>query len=276
MVPRVLPVDIQEEGNHMSQILPFVSVIIPVYNGEEFLRDAVHSIQQQSYQPIEIIIIDDGSTDGTADIAKSFGSEVRYVYQPNKGLPGARNKGLSEASGDLIASLDADDIWTENKLNIQVALFSQDPSIEIVLGRTQKMRLVSDRDEPMRFEPWSEPAVALSLGAALIKKSVFAKVGVFGEEHQYCPDWDWFMRARELGVRMGIHQDTVQYYRRHNSNITENIEEGNHDTLLMLKKSLKRRRQDNSDAPKSLPSISQFEFSPTSQNLSTLNRGNCN
>ena len=94
----------------MSHILPLVSVIIPVYNGEAFLRNAVHSIQQQSYQRIEIIIIDDGSTDGTADIAKSFGSDVRYVYQSNKRLPGARNTGLGQATGDIIGFLDADDL----------------------------------------------------------------------------------------------------------------------------------------------------------------------
>ncbi len=253
----------------MSNIHPLVSVIIPVYNGGTFLRHAVRSIQKQSYQRIETIIIDDGSTDETAEIAKSFSPDIRYVYQPNKGLPAARNRGLSEASGDLIASLDADDLWTEDKLNMQVELLSQDPSMEIVLGRTQKTQLHRYENGVMRFQTCSEPAVAMSLGAALIRKSVFDKVGKISNDLPYCCDWDWFMRARELEVSILVHPEIVQYYQRHDSNMTEQIIEGNHYTLVMLKESLKRRRQHHAGIAKSLPELSQFEVSPNCQNIQT-------
>ena len=88
---------------------PFVSVIIPAYNGEAYLAEAVESTQRQNYHPLEIIIVDDGSTDGTAQIATSFKGEVRYMYQPNSGGPAAgRNRGLKMARGEVIAFLDQD------------------------------------------------------------------------------------------------------------------------------------------------------------------------
>ncbi len=89
----------------------FVSVIIPVYNGDAYLLDAVDSIQRQHYKPLEIIIIDDGSTDSTAEIAADLRGDVRYVYQPNSGPSAARNKGLRMARGEVIGFLDVDDLW---------------------------------------------------------------------------------------------------------------------------------------------------------------------
>src|SRR5712692_8045370 len=119
----------------------FVSVIVPVYNGEAFLAEAVDSIQRQAYQPLETIIVDDGSTDGTAGIAARFKDNVRYVYQSNNGPPAARNKGLKMARGNVIGFLDADDLWSENKLELQLAYLAEDSSVEIVLGHTQYIRL---------------------------------------------------------------------------------------------------------------------------------------
>ena len=102
-----------------------VSVIIPVYNGGKFLAEAINSILSQKHSPIEIIVIDDGSTDNTSEVAMSYGNRVHYVYQENKGAPAARNHGLRLASGNIIASLDADDIWAENKLKKQLAQSSR-------------------------------------------------------------------------------------------------------------------------------------------------------
>src|SRR3982074_3555445 len=98
---------------------PLVSVIVPVYNGERFLAETLQSIINQQYRPLELIVIDDGSTDQTARIATSV-SEVRYFYQRNQGVANARNAGLAAARGELIAFLDADDLWQPNKLSLQV------------------------------------------------------------------------------------------------------------------------------------------------------------
>src|SRR6202034_774235 len=95
-----------------------ISVIVPAYNGEKYLTGALESILAQDYRPFEIVLVDDGSTDDTASIARSY-REVRYVYQAHKGLPAARNTGLAYCTGDLISFLDADDYWPSNKLQIQ-------------------------------------------------------------------------------------------------------------------------------------------------------------
>lgn len=107
----------------------------------EFLSEAVASIWQQNYHPLEIIIVDDGSTDETAELAKSLGKDIRYAYQRNSGPAAARNKGLEMACGDIIAFLDADDLWPPNKLRIQVTRLVNDPKLDVVLGRIQFVKL---------------------------------------------------------------------------------------------------------------------------------------
>src|SRR5690606_28366702 len=117
-----------------------VSVIIPVYNGERYLAEAVHSILAQTVPTLEIIVVDDGSTDGTARVAQRFGDAVCYVYQPNRGPAAARNRGLERARGEIVAFLDADDLWREGKLACQCARLEADPTLDIVLGHTQFVR----------------------------------------------------------------------------------------------------------------------------------------
>ena len=107
----------------MMQDKPLVSAIIPVYNCERYLAEAIESVLAQTYRPIGIIVVDDGSTDGSADVAKSFTDpQVRYFYQPNSGQGAARNQGTNLARGSFFTFLDADDLWTDNKLELQLAL----------------------------------------------------------------------------------------------------------------------------------------------------------
>ena len=113
-----------------------VSVIIPVYNGEAFLVEAVESIQRQVHRPLEILIVDDGSTDNTAKIAAGFDDDVRYTFKPNGGPASARNTGLKMARGSVIGFLDVDDLWTEKKLEWQLTRFVSTPTLEIILGHT--------------------------------------------------------------------------------------------------------------------------------------------
>lgn len=247
----------------------FLSVIIPVYNGERFLAEAVESIQRQAHQPLEIIIVDDGSTDNTATIAASLDGHIRYAFQNNSGPPAARNKGLQMARGNVISFLDADDLWSENKLEVQLGRLAVAPTVEIVLGRTQLMKLTELRDGTPKFEPWSEPVLAMSLGCAIVRRSAFHKVGLFDETLRHAEDWDWFMRARELGVSMQIHQEVMQLYRRHDRNITNQVELDNQHTIRMLKKSLDRRRQHNSGLARSLSKLSVFEEESTGRDCNS-------
>ncbi len=98
---------------------PLVSVIVPCYNAARFLPEALATIRAQRYEPLEILVVDDGSTDNTPDVVSGFGSEVRYLRKPNGGPASARNLGLREARGEWIAFLDADDQWPEGKLELQ-------------------------------------------------------------------------------------------------------------------------------------------------------------
>ncbi len=246
----------------MASPLSFVSVILPVYNGEFFLAEAVESIRRQEYESLEIIIVDDGSTDSTGEIAQGLKGNIRYFYQDNSGPPAARNRGIEMAKGDLITFLDVDDLWSENKLALQSALLKDAGSVEIVVGYTQILMLRRAVDGESAFKKWSDPVLTMNVGSALFRRSVFDKVGFFDETQGYCDDWDWFMRARERNVQMLMHKEVTHYYRRHERNITNQEELGKHYFIGMLKKSLDRRRQGNSSEAESLPGLSFFGEEP--------------
>jgi glycosyltransferase involved in cell wall biosynthesis len=222
---------------------PQVSAIIPVYNGAAFLPAAVASVRAQAYPGVEIVIVDDGSSDDTAAVAADLrGDDVRYVRQEHRGLAAARNTGLGEARGAVITFHDVDDLWAEGRLVRQMGIFAADPFTEIVLGYLQHMQMVGrDGGEP-RFEPHGDPVPALSMCCAAIRRGVFERVGRFDESQRLADDWDWFMRVREQGIAMTVHRDVVHYYRHHDANMTNDLETGRLDTLRMLKKSLDRRR----------------------------------
>jgi len=211
---------------------PLVSVVIPVFNGEAFLREAVESVMAQKYSPVEIIIVDDGSTDGTAEMARSLPETVRYLHQSNQGPAAARNRGIEHAQGSLIAFADADDLWPEGKLELQLPYLLRDPAIEIVLGRIQQVRL----------EEFAEPTFSVNLGSAIIRKSVFERVGLFDETMRYSEDVDWFMRAREAGAAIVTIDAVTLLYRQHEQNMTRGKSASELNVLKALKRSLDRRR----------------------------------
>lgn len=219
---------------------PLVSVIIPVWNGAPFLREAVASILAQHYMPLEILILDDGSTDDTPQIAASLPGEIRYVLLPHRGVAQTRLAGLDAARGDLIASLDVDDLWTSNKLQLQLKLLEANPDILIVNGYTQLMRLVETTPEGMRFENWDAPVLTFSFGSAIFRREGLAQLGTFSESAARL-DLDWFMRARERNIPMLTHPDVVYYYRRHRGNSSNDHDTAKRELLKMLKDSLTRR-----------------------------------
>jgi glycosyltransferase involved in cell wall biosynthesis len=246
----------------VSQV-PLVSAVIPCYNGAAYLADAVASIRRQKYPAVEIIIIDDGSTDDSAAISATLiDDDLHYFHQQNLGSPGARNAGLKYASGEVITFLDVDDVWSDNKLELQMSLLNATPETGIVIGCSQTMHLIRHEKGKQVFEPWSDPAPLLSFGCAVIRRSVFNTVGHLDQTQRYCDDWDWFMRAREQGILIKMHTDVVHYYRRHESNMTNEVEIGNQHTLMMLKKSLDRRRRMNDGQAESLPGLDLLEPGP--------------
>lgn len=227
---------------------PLVSVIIPVFNGEAFLREAVQSVREavhvldQKYSDVEIVIVDDGSTDGTATVATSLPETVRYLHQCNKGPAAARNRGIEHARGSLIAFTDADDLWPAAKLELQLPYF-RDPMIDIVMGRIQQVRLSGRVNGQTRAEEFAEPAFSVNLGSAVIRKSVFEHVGLFDETMRYSEDVDWFMRAREGGAAITTIDAVTLFYRQHEQNMTRGKSTSELNVLKALKRSLDRRRE---------------------------------
>lgn len=238
----------------MKSDLPLISVIIPVYNAEVFLEEALLSIQKQAYEPLEIIVVDDGSTDKTAEIATSFSDNVRYVDQENSGPALARNKGLRMAQGEIIAFLDADDLWPNNKIEIQLAYFIKNPLLEIVVGRVQYLLLSEIIYNKKTFKEFAQPSVGVNLGAGLYRKSVFEKLGYFDPALRLSEDVDLFMRIRENGISMAMIEAVTLYYRIHENNISRERERQHALFIKALKQSLNRRRQSEGTAS-SLPSL---------------------
>jgi glycosyltransferase involved in cell wall biosynthesis len=228
---------------------PLVSVIIPVFNGERFLREAVESVLAQKYSPVEIIIVDDGSTDDTATVARSFPETVRYLHQTNHGPAAARNRGIEQAQGDLIAFADADDLWPSHKLELQLPYLIRDSKIDIVLGRIQQVLLSETQAKEI-----GDPAFSVNLGSAVIRKSCFERVGLFDETMRYSEDVDWFMRAREGAAAIMTVDAVTLFYRQHEQNMTRGKSTSELNVLKALKKSLDRRREQTGFAS-ALPSF---------------------
>lgn len=233
---------------------PTISVIIAVMNGERFLADAVASIRRQAYSPREIIIIDDGSTDGTARVAAGLGSNIRYIYQANAGLFAAQNAGLKIASGESVAFLDPDDYWADDKLELQVPLLLENEETKIVLGYFQYVRPIVDIDGSIRYQSLLEPTLGrVCFGASLFRRSVFDAVGMLDPTFKIGGDTDWFIRARELGVKMNVVPRVTLYYRLHEKNLTRDKLRVFSSMVHSLKKSIDRRRSDAGGIASSLP-----------------------
>lgn len=230
-----------------------VSVIIPVYNGERFVAEALASIINQSTPPQEILVIDDGSTDQTAAIVRHFGASVHYSYRPNGGPAAARNTGIRLAQGELIAFLDVDDLWTPTSLAQQQACLAANPAAGISLGCLQLLVETSSADERTAFVPWSIPRRIFVLQCAVVRRTVFTQIGLLDEGYGSAEDIDWFMRAREAGITIVTHDRTTVLARRHGQNLTNQQTRAHHDLARALKNSLARRNADTGEA--SLPAL---------------------
>ncbi len=239
----------------------FVSVIIPVYNGEKFIAGAIANIREQNYAPLEIIIVDDGSTDGTADIVSQFRGSVRYIYQPNRGPAAARNKGIKAASGNVIAFLDVDDLWSRNKLKEEVSYLEANPSVEIVQGLIQEFEIDTTTDEELLFKDLSKPYNFINIGSAIYRKPVFDKVGLFDETFRFNEDTDWFFRAWENNISKAVLNEVSLYYQKHDGNMTKEIGLVESGFVRLFKNHLDRCRKkgDFAATPKGgLRSLSEY------------------
>ncbi len=237
---------------------PLISVIIPVYNGAAFLADAISSVLNQHHNPLEIIVVDDGSTDKTAEVVQMMADNIKYIFQENKGVAAARNKGLEMARGTYIAFLDADDVWGESKLARQIELLNENTTIGGVIGSTYQIPLSMELEQAFS-ESVEKGMFMMCLGGSLFRKSVFKKVGNFDEEMFSAEDIDWFFRARESKLHFLIHKDVVLYFRLHGKNISNDKKKVNFYLLKAYKKSISRRKKSGKNQTIKFPKLDNVD-----------------
>jgi len=187
----------------MSESEPLVSVVMPVYNSEKYLRRAIESVLCQSYKNYEFIIVDDGSTDGSIDIINEYRDKIVYFFQKNAGASAARNKGIEISKGELIAFLDSDDLWYPDKLKIQVDVYQHYPDASIIHTEVDKQKLfngylpINQQDLNPRIKSFSEvfQHTNLKTPSVMIPRLVFDRVGLFDTNLPTAEDKDLFLRC---------------------------------------------------------------------------------
>lgn len=210
--------------------LPLVSIIMPAYNAQDYIKQSIQSVVKQTYNNWELLIINDGSTDNTVSIVESF-KDTRIVLfsQENSGVSRARNYGISKAKGDYIAFLDSDDLWKNNKLNVQVSYMKKHPDIVLSYTDYDSFKLQNEIIKnkqlyPFQIENQHDRLLVFNYIATLtvmLKKEIFQKVdgfdiSLFGPE-----DWDLWIRIAKIGKIAFINQK-LALYREHESGISKN------------------------------------------------------
>jgi glycosyltransferase involved in cell wall biosynthesis len=224
-----------------------ISCIVPVYNGERYLREAIDSILSQTYEPLEIIVVDDGSKDGTVAVVESYGPQLRYVLQANAGPAAARNRGIAMAAGRFIAFQDADDRWHQEKLARQMARFAARPELELCSAHVQNYWIPELKEEAERFRnhPFAHPVPGYAPPSLLARRTLFDRVGHFNAALRLSSDTDWYLRAMERGVIMEMLPDVLVYRRWHKTNISRVSRQ---NLVEVVKASLDRRRRGQGEA----------------------------
>jgi glycosyltransferase involved in cell wall biosynthesis len=181
---------------------PMVSIIIPGYNAEKYLFEALSSLTGDDFQPREIIVVDDGSTDKSAEIVGEF-NEIKYFYQTNKGVSVARNFGIEHSNADFITFIDADDVWIPGRIQQGLSYFMKNPETDFVLGMSRRF-LDDGFEKPsnMPQEWFDHPQFASNTGVLMARRHCFSKVGGFNPGFKRGEDTEWIQRARDLGLIM--------------------------------------------------------------------------
>lgn len=223
-----------------------ISVVIPTYNYGRFIWDAIASVFAQTHPAAEVIVIDDGSTDETESVVRGFSEPITYIRQKNLGVCAARNLGIENSFGELIAFLDADDTWLPNKLDKQVAKFSEDPEIGLVhcgmrefddkTGKTIAYHITGGEGwVAEELALWEKPVIVGPGGSIVVRRDVIEDVGGFDPRLKNGEDWEFCLRIATK-YKVGFVAEPLVNYRNHGKNATKNINEMERSTLLAWEK----------------------------------------
>lgn len=215
------------------------------YNAERYVAAALDSVLAQTLPADEIIVVDDGSTDGTPDVLRSYADRVRNIRQENQGPARALNAGVSAARGDALAFLDADDLWVAEKLRMQCDALSIEDELEAVFGLVRQF--ISPDVDPVIARNYvvpTDPQPGISKIAMLIRRGAFERVGSFNKSYKVIDFAEWYVRACALGLRSRTLPQVVALRRQHPGNIGRRKRSQEHDELLeTLKHSIHLRRR---------------------------------
>jgi glycosyltransferase involved in cell wall biosynthesis len=221
-----------------------VSVVIPAWNSAAYISAALSSVLTQACHPLEVILVDDGSTDDTVEVARCTADDrCRIVHQPHRGAAAARNLGVAGSQGALLAFLDADDEWMPDKLDLQVSTLLADSTLDMVFGH-----YVTIRDGSAAAIA-SDARPGYSLGTMLIRRERFLDVGPLSTKWRVGEFIDWFARADEAGLRHVMLPAVVLARRVHDANLTRHHHEARVDYASIVataarRRALRRRPQD--------------------------------
>ncbi len=208
--------------------MAFLSIIIPAFNRCEFLNRALKSVFSQTFSDYEVIVIDDGSTDDTAEMVQKNYTQVRYCFQTNKGVSASRNKGLELAKGHWIAFLDSDDEWLPQKLEKQISLLKAEPDYKICHteeiwvrngGRVNQMK--KHRKTGGWIFPQCLPLCAMSPSSILIHHSVFDSIGNFDTSLPACEDYDLWLRITAKYPVLYLEEPQIKKYGGHDDQLSK-------------------------------------------------------
>jgi glycosyltransferase involved in cell wall biosynthesis len=220
-----------------------VSVIIPAYNQGCFLVSAIESVLAQTYQDFEIVVVDDGSTDNTAEVAQSYSDpRVRYVYQDNRGLSAARNTGIRHSAGEFLSFLDSDDLFLPEKLELLTAVLDDRSDVGFVAGQAQPIDEQGKPTGKLFATPLPENGRELlngnplHVGSVLLRREWQERVGFFDESLRSYEDWDMWLRLARAGCRMSWVARPVSLYRFHRAQMTRDGSQMTVATFAVLDK----------------------------------------
>jgi glycosyltransferase involved in cell wall biosynthesis len=221
---------------------PFVSVVIPTYNSAKYLGAAIDSVLMQSFHNVEVLVIDDGSTDDTDLVMSKYGPPVRLIRQPNQGVAVARNRGIEESRGSYVAFLDADDTWLPHKLECQLAELAQLATHRACycadLVRTEDLEPLAVRRRAGKHATIEDLLLrgnVIGNSGVVCDRSLFAVVGDFDQNLSQCADWDMWIRIATITEFVYVDEPLVMY-RQHGSNMSRDPALLERDSLRVLEK----------------------------------------
>jgi glycosyltransferase involved in cell wall biosynthesis len=222
-----------------------VSVVMPAFDEEAFIAEALESVLAQTYAPVEVIVVDDGSTDRTAEIADGYGARV--VRQDRSGPAAARNAGLAVACGEYWAILDADDVMPADRIERQVEQLERHPEVGMVFGLTEAF-VTPGQSRPAHWSPaWDDGPFPWHTTAMLARRVLLELVGHFDASRRFAEDMDWIARAKAAGVRSEQGDYLALRYRVHQGNSIADTGAVDREMLRVLRASARRQRAHRAD-----------------------------